>query len=87
MKDYRFKIDNLELRSVDENLLTSKPHITLEINRWEGESCYTIAYWRETDEGYYLKYVTGRPFAKGVNADDFRWLTRIGQIILNRFRN
>lgn len=80
-------MNNLELRSCDENLLNKKEHTTLEIVRWfdkERTSCYVIAYFVVKPEDWVadLKFVDGRPFEKDVDQDDFWQLARLGFKVL-----
>lgn len=57
------RIDNLELRSCDKHLLTEKdPHNTMEIVKWGGQSCYTVAFFHlDKDYNPSLHYVGQRP--------------------------
>jgi len=62
--EFKMRVGNIEARSCDENLLSSKEHVTIEIIKWfEGDKrCLTIAYWEKGKEGYDLKFAGDRPF-------------------------
>lgn len=85
---FNIRIDNLEIRSCNETLLSGGDHTTAEVVKWDGEerpSCYTIAYWSKGSEGYELRFVGNRPF--GVNETLFMELAKCGQLILDSYFN
>ena len=49
--NFNFRIEDLELRSCNEELSSKGKHTTAEIVCWVGkkdkESCYTVAYWKK----------------------------------------
>lgn len=43
--------------------MTKEPHVTAEIVKLqEGGTCFTLAYWYRTEDGYSLRFVGDRPF-------------------------
>ena len=85
MKQINFRIDNLELRSCGEHLLSVKPHTTCEIVKWKKsglkEYCYVVAYWKRNKEGFDLQFVGDRPF--DIEPHLFMYLAQIGQYWLD----
>jgi len=81
----QIKIGELELRSTDDK--------ALEIVRWEEAAysrdpyCYTLAYWKDIDEGYDLLFVGSRPFHEGVDSSVFWYLGKTGQEMLDRLED
>lgn len=76
---FSYKFNNLELRSCDEHLMSSGQHNTAEISEWfNSESCYVIAYFENTSEGYNLRFVGDRPLGESVNWKEFGKLIKIG---------
>ncbi len=81
---FNIRIDNLEVRSCNENLLSVGDHTKAEIVKWEDEaSCYTLAYWTKDSEGYDLQFVGNRPF--DVDEQLFMELAKQGQLILDSY--
>ena len=81
---FNIRIDSLEVRSCNENLLSGGDHTTAEVVKWDGEerpSCYTIAYWSKESEGYDLHFVGNRPF--GADWRLFMELAQQGQKLLD----
>ena len=86
MKTFSLKLGNLELRSCDNYLvLTSEKHTTAEIVEWydENASCYTVAYWKRTSEGFNLHFVGERPL--NCDRSAFWYLAEQGQKMLEMF--
>lgn len=81
----KMKINDLELRSCDENLTSIKEHSTCEIVKWEKSSCYTVAFWKENNECFDLKFVGNRPFSE--DKDNFWKLAKIGQDFLESIKD
>ena len=81
MKTLKCRIESLELRTCDTNLLTNtfKEHITAEIVIWNNKSCFTIAYWIKDSDGFNLKFIEDRPFENNINKDEFWLLVEMGQ--------
>lgn len=81
MKKFKCRVQNLEVRSCNQSLCSYGAHTRAEIVQYdtqEGtEYCWTIAYWDEGKEGYYLKFAGDRPF--GVDAEIFMELAFLGQ--------
>jgi len=81
----QIKIGELELRSTEDK--------ALEIVRWEKAAysrepfCYTLAYWKDIDEGYDLLFVGSRPFHEDVDSSVFWYLAKTGQEMLVRLEN
>jgi hypothetical protein len=85
---FNIRIDNLEIRSCNETLLSGGDHTTAEVVKWDGEerpNCYTIAYWSKGGEGYELQFVGNRPF--DVDEKLFMELAKYGQLILDGYFN
>jgi len=83
---FNLRIEDLEVRSCNINLLSDGEHNRAEIVEWskgrdKKESTCTLAYWNLDEEGYDLQFVGGRPF----NTDSvvFMKLAKHGQQILN----
>lgn len=78
---------DLELRSCNDNLLTSVPHTTAEIIKWERDDekqyCFAVAYWTRDKEGYDLRFVGDRPFDKDIDSASFMSLAKTGQDLLD----
>lgn len=82
MEKFNLRVGNLEVRSCNNSLLSSEPHTTAEIVKWNNDNlkpfCYTLAFWHKTkDEGYELRFVLDRPFA--VDTKTFMQLAKWGQ--------
>lgn len=81
---FSYSIDDLELRSCDENLLiNNKPHSTAEIIRHKDNGAYSIARWERCKEGFDLCYIGSRPFDNEISMHDFMVLSKLGQSILD----
>ena len=65
------RLDDLELHTCSENLLTRGKPKTAEIVRWaegsKGKYNYTLAFWERDSEGYFMKFVGDRPFSMDVD--------------------
>ena len=59
---YQYRINDIEARSCNKFLMSDED-TTIEIVKWQGDICYTLAYWVMDSEGYDLKFVGDRPFA------------------------
>jgi len=92
MKEFKFKINDLELRSCDECLIQqSKNHKTAEILYHQLDDsgktyCFTLAYWIAQGDGFDLKFVGDRPFVYG-DKKDFWILAKMGQQLLDEYFN
>lgn len=87
--NFKFRIDDMELRSCNQHLLSEGEHTTAEIIYWsedkEGKKfCWAVAYWVKNDKGYYLKFVGSRPFDKFDLWSEFGQLARQGQELLDK---
>ena len=64
------KYKDFEFRTVD-RFLTSKGQLnTVELVKWNGDSCYTLLYWVKDDEGYYITFIGSRPMDDIVDKQD-----------------
>jgi len=88
MEFFNVRVGDLELRSCGDHLLDREPHTTAEIVQW-GEahaeiqpSCWVLAYWAVSKDGYDLKFVGDRPFGERVDTEVFMNLAKIGQSLL-----
>lgn len=81
MKTANFRIGRLEFRTCSASLGQNQPHDSGEIVLWHDRdaSCYTIAYWRQSENGHYLNFVGTRPFDEFVIPAEFMRLARLGQ--------
>lgn len=64
LKNWSYRLGNLEARTCNENLLQGEPLTTVEIIVWEetletGKSCYVAACFRNGD----LSFIRDRPFS------------------------
>ena len=83
MKDFNFKLGDLELRTCG-NSLFKEENTTAEIVYWmNDDSCYTVAYWIKDDDYFSLKFVVDRPFNKDIAMNDFFRLAKMGTEFLN----
>jgi len=89
MKTLKCRVESLELRTCDDNLLStsSKEHMTASIVKWKNSFCYVLAYWLKDTEGYELKFIGDRPFEDNINKDEFWLLAEIGQKHLTKWFN
>jgi len=76
LKPHNIRIGNIEARTTGKHLVRigDQPLVTAEIVEWfDGEkpSCYTIAHWEITKEGFDLRFVGNRPFGASVDPIDF----------------
>ena len=76
---FSFKIGNLECRSCNNSLVIKGRHTTAEIVQWHNNYCWTIAYWLEDKEGFYLHFVGSPPFEINVDPVEFMILAGKGQ--------
>ena len=80
---FTFRIDDLELRSCNKNLLEEGEHTTAEIVKWfKEDTCYVVAHWVLGRECYDLMFVSDR-FIK-VDKSVLMELAEMGQNILNK---
>ena len=56
------RLGNLEFRTCDDSLLTTRTLTTGQVIIWDGDTCCTIAYWKLADSTYNLQFVGDRPF-------------------------
>jgi hypothetical protein len=84
---FNLRIEDLEVRSCNINLLSDGEHNRAEIVEWskgtgktQSHSC-TLAYWNLDEEGYDLQFVGGRPF--DTDTGIFMKLAKHGQQILD----
>jgi hypothetical protein len=82
MKKVNLKIDNLEFRTCNDNLMDDGNPTTGEILQHVDSHCFTIAYWEETKDGFNLRFVGNRPFDNSVNQDTFFTIAKYGQSYL-----
>lgn len=86
MQKFNFRVEDLEVRSCNEHLLSKGEHNRAEIVKWAkdtgGKEYYwTVAYWNEHKEGYDLQFVSGLPF--DVDGKLFMKLAKQGQRMLD----
>lgn len=80
--DFNIQWDELGLRSCGKHLLREGvEHTTAEIIKWQGDTCFVLAYWVKDSEGYDLKFVGSRPFNE--DRDTFWLLAKQGQRMLD----
>jgi hypothetical protein len=82
---FNLRIEDLEVRSCNEHLLSDGGHNRAEIVKWSNhtdkkESCWTITYWNEGEKGYDLRFVGGWSF--DADSELFMKLAKQGQQIL-----
>lgn len=81
---FSLRIEDLEVRSCNENLLLDRIHDRAEIVKWESlkdvEYCGTVAYWERVKGGYELRFINDRPF--NVDPVIFMGLAKQGQRML-----
>jgi hypothetical protein len=87
---FNLRIEDLEVRSCDSNLLSSSEHTRAHIVKWSNDTdkkeyCWTIAYWIEGKETIDLQFVGARPFE--VDWELFMKIAREGQRMLFEERN
>lgn len=81
MKNFHLRLGDVSVRACDEHLASFKELSTAEIIKWQGETCYTVAFWKKGREGYDLHFVGNRPF--DISPEIFFKLARFGQETLN----
>lgn len=70
MRQFSYRINDLELRSCDERLLINDaPHTTADIVKWNTHNCYSIGYFVPTSDGFDFKSVGAR-----IVQDEVDWL-------------
>ena len=70
MFEFSFKYKDYELRACPQRLVRfdpNEPNETINLVKWDRRDdgqpyCYSLAYFRHDDEGYYLHFVGSRPF-------------------------
>jgi len=86
LKEIKFRIENLELRSCDINLIERKELTTMTISRWSGDSRVEIAYWiMNKDKNFHLNFVGNRPMSNNVSKNDLWFLIEVGQKFLDEY--
>ena len=86
MKKINFKkrIENVEVHSCNEHLLSDPPHTQAEIIKTLSDGYnFTLAYWIKDSEGFDLRFVGNRPF--DVKPKTFMKLARFGQKKLDKY--
>ena len=84
MMKFSYRIDDMEVRSCNESLLSEEPHTRAEIVKWgSNNSCYTLAHWNKDSDGFYLKFVGNRPLDEDFVV--FMELVKIGQQFLDKY--
>ena len=83
---FNLRIEDLEVRSCNINLLSDGEHDRAEIVKWsrsrdKKEHCCTVAYWNLDKEDYNLQFVGNRPF--DADTGIFMKLAKHGQQILD----
>lgn len=78
-----FHLGDMEIRTCNKALISEGEHTTAEIVHWattaDGKSYnYTVAYWILEEEGYFLRFVGGRPLDV-CTGDTFWKLAKVGQ--------
>ena len=87
MKKFSYKIDDLELRSCNNHLLSKGKHERAEIVKWfEPESCYTVAYWKKNSDKKFDLVFVGDEFLKE-NKNIIWSLIEIGQKRLDKVKS
>ena len=65
------RLGDLELHTYDNALMKSGEPTTAEVLRWaegsKGKYNYTLAYWERDSEGFFMKFIGGRPFSMDVD--------------------
>ncbi len=86
MKHINYKLGNIELRTTGKYLMQTFENDmkTCEIVQWEGNFCFTLAYWVEDSEGFYLRFVGEGPLDENVDILDFMHLAKEGYRILGK---
>ena len=83
MMKFSYRIDDMEVRSCNDYLLSEEPHTRAEIVRHISDgSCYAVARWVEDTEGFDLHFVGKRPFS--VEPVSFMKLAELGQYMLDK---
>ena len=85
MKNLKCRIEDLEVRTCDENLLSHGTAETMSIVRWNKNVCFCLAYWTKDSEGYNLNFIKGRPFDDDIDKEEFWLLAEIGQKHLTKW--
>jgi len=83
----KMKIGDMECRTCGENLLGTLPHVTAEIVKWNGTSCYTLAFWKRNCEYFDLQFIDDRPFGPDIDMSRFMLLAGVMQKHLGDSRN
>ena len=94
--EFSFKYKDYELRACPSRLVRLSPddkNETIDLVKWydyNGQRCcYSLAYFRKNDEGYYLNFVGSRPF-DNIAPEDVKiiWsMLKQAQEILDEFFN
>ena len=87
MDKFIYRNKDLEVRSCGEHPLLEGEHTTAEIIKWvdgKNESCYVLAYWVKSKEGFNLHFVGSRSF-DGIDFFTFMKLAHLGQIELEKY--
>lgn len=87
---FNWKHKDYELRAIPKNPVRLKPtdeNYTIELIKWRNDSCFTLAYWTEREDGYVLAFVGSRPLDE-IELGDIQtiWKQLVkAQKILNNF--
>ena len=85
MQKMNYRLGDLELRTCNERLLSeAKEHKIAEIVKWEGRTCFVVAYWKPNSDHFDLHFVGDRPFK--IEANTFWRLAKEGQKYLENTR-
>ena len=70
--NFNWKYKNYELRACPPSLVklnSEDKNTTIEFIKWNGDTCFTLAYFLKGNGGYDLKFVGDRPFEHIENND------------------
>ena len=68
--EFNWSYKDYELRACSQRLVLLKddePNETIDLVKWQTDSsgnrsCFSVAYWKKDNEGYYVHFVGSRPF-------------------------
>lgn len=85
METFNFRIGDIEARTCNKYLLHSVKNETIEIVKWQQDSCYTIANWVKHKHGFDLKCSHSRLTNLSKSSKKiFFILAKAAQIFLNK---
>jgi len=86
-RKFSFRLGNIEIRSCNKILTSKGDHVTAEIVEWldHDSTCFTIAYFKNTTEGFEMKFILDRPVRDSVNWVDLGVLIRKGYELLESY--